>query len=261
MRCGAWPRAASAPRRCPRGSNRSGAFAVDHADDAPRAGAQRAAAAWKPKVLTPAQNAAVIALSRSDHPADRHRRRQGREGERVHRRRAGRHVGRRTASSSSPAWRGSTRAPRATSASPSPRATAEQQTALLTTHQHAPRPSQGADRVGAEFFSAIKAMTITGYYTSEIGMREELGDDGQMFFAEFKGCTHPEHQGVVGRRQQAVRSAGLSGTVTSGVPAVARSARAFPSQRYSKCAPTRTRLTRRGRKHARHSPPACRTLR
>jgi hypothetical protein len=36
-------------------------------------------------------------------------------------------------------------------------------------------------------------MTITGYYTSEIGMRQELGDDGQLFFAEFKGCTHPEH--------------------------------------------------------------------
>ena len=49
------------------------------------------------------------------------------------------------------------------------------------------------DQIGVEFFQSIKSMTITGYYTSEIGMRQELGDDGQLFFAEFKGCTHPEH--------------------------------------------------------------------
>ena len=36
--------------------------------------------------------------------------------------------------------------------------------------------------------------TITGYYTSEIGLHQELGDDGQMVLAEYKGCTHPEHQ-------------------------------------------------------------------
>jgi hypothetical protein len=44
-----------------------------------------------------------------------------------------------------------------------------------------------------EFFQAVKSLTITGYYTSEVGMRNELGDDGQLFFTEFKGCTHPEH--------------------------------------------------------------------
>jgi hypothetical protein len=40
---------------------------------------------------------------------------------------------------------------------------------------------------GAEFFQAIKSLTVTGYYTSEIAMREEIGDDGLMFFAEFTG--------------------------------------------------------------------------
>ena len=45
-----------------------------------------------------------------------------------------------------------------------------------------------------EFFEAIKSMTIIGYYTSEVGMRQEMGDDGTLFFAEFKGCSHPEHQ-------------------------------------------------------------------
>lgn len=50
------------------------------------------------------------------------------------------------------------------------------------------------DRAGVDFFNAIKSMTITGYYTSEIGLQQELGDDGQMVLAEYKGCTHPEHQ-------------------------------------------------------------------
>jgi glucoside 3-dehydrogenase (cytochrome c) hitch-hiker subunit len=50
------------------------------------------------------------------------------------------------------------------------------------------------ERAGVEFFTAIKSMTITGYYTSEIGLRDELGDDGQMFLAAYEGCTHPEHQ-------------------------------------------------------------------
>jgi hypothetical protein len=47
---------------------------------------------------------------------------------------------------------------------------------------------------GVQFFQAVKGLTIAGYYSSEIGMMQELGDDGQMFLLEFKGCTHPEHQ-------------------------------------------------------------------
>jgi hypothetical protein len=46
---------------------------------------------------------------------------------------------------------------------------------------------------GAEFFQAIKSLTVTGFYTSEVAMRDEIGDDGLMFFAEFTGCTHKEH--------------------------------------------------------------------
>ena len=69
------------------------------------------------------------------------------------------------------------------------------------------RPAQQADlltrlsadasteaRAGVEFFTAIKSMTVTGYYTSEIGLRDELGDNGQLFLPAFEGCTHPEHQ-------------------------------------------------------------------
>jgi hypothetical protein len=37
-------------------------------------------------------------------------------------------------------------------------------------------------------------MTIDGYYTTEIGLRQELGDNGQLFLPQFAGCDHPEHQ-------------------------------------------------------------------
>lgn len=76
-------------------------------------------------------------------------------------------------------------------------ATETQQIALLTAMSRPPSssaPVSPDDRIGAEFFRAIKSMTITGYYTSEVGLRDEIGDDGTMFFTEFKGCTHPEHQ-------------------------------------------------------------------
>jgi glucoside 3-dehydrogenase (cytochrome c) hitch-hiker subunit len=68
----------------------------------------------------------------------------------------------------------------------------DQQAALLTILSSDKNQSLG-DEIGRDFFQAVKAMTITGYYTSEVGMKQELGDDGQVFFLEFKGCTHPEH--------------------------------------------------------------------
>jgi hypothetical protein len=71
-------------------------------------------------------------------------------------------------------------------------ASASEQTDLLT-RLSAAQPDH-ADRQGAEFFRVLKSMTISGYYSSEIGLRQELGDDGQLFHLEFKGCDHPEHQ-------------------------------------------------------------------
>jgi hypothetical protein len=73
-------------------------------------------------------------------------------------------------------------------------AAAAEQTGLLTRLSKEGNPD-GEDRIGIEFFDAIKSMTINGYYTSQIGLRQELGDDGQLFLAQFPGCTHPEHQG------------------------------------------------------------------
>jgi gluconate 2-dehydrogenase gamma chain len=72
-------------------------------------------------------------------------------------------------------------------------ATAAELTAVLTPLA-GERASAAADAAGVAFFRAIKSMTITGYYTTEIGLRQELGDDGRMMLGVFEGCTHPEHQ-------------------------------------------------------------------
>lgn len=73
-------------------------------------------------------------------------------------------------------------------------ATAQQQRALLTIVA-APENESPSDRTGVEFFQAMKQLTVTGYYTSQAGMAEELDDDGRMAFADDEGCVHPEHQG------------------------------------------------------------------
>ncbi|MEO7190862.1 MAG: gluconate 2-dehydrogenase subunit 3 family protein [Vicinamibacterales bacterium] len=70
-------------------------------------------------------------------------------------------------------------------------ATAAQQTDLLTRLSAEPSSEEAS---GVQFFTAIKAMTITGYYTTEVGLRQELGDDGRLMLAAFEGCTHAEHQ-------------------------------------------------------------------
>ncbi len=72
-------------------------------------------------------------------------------------------------------------------------ASAEQQSALLTIVSSLHNRNLG-DQPGRQFFEAIKRLTITGYYTSSIGMKEELGDDGSRFFPGYAGCTHPEHK-------------------------------------------------------------------
>jgi hypothetical protein len=71
--------------------------------------------------------------------------------------------------------------------------TAAEQTALLTRLSTDGNPDK-EEPIGREFFEAIKSMTIDGYYTTEIGLRQELGDNGQLFLLQFQGCDHPEHQ-------------------------------------------------------------------
>jgi Gluconate 2-dehydrogenase subunit 3 len=69
--------------------------------------------------------------------------------------------------------------------------TVEQQTELLSKLS---TPNSREERAGVDFFNAIKSLTITGYYTTEVGLRQELGDDGVLAQATFEGCTHAEHR-------------------------------------------------------------------
>ena len=69
-------------------------------------------------------------------------------------------------------------------------ATNEQQTALLTevaANEFAPKTPLEA------FFKEAKSKTIFGYYTSELGIHQELRYKGNQYLPEFVGCDHPEH--------------------------------------------------------------------
>ena len=58
-----------------------------------------------------------------------------------------------------------------------------------------PENTSPEDRPGAEFFEHLKDLTIFGYYTSKIGLEQELEYGGDDYHTEFPGaCTHPEHQ-------------------------------------------------------------------
>jgi hypothetical protein len=50
------------------------------------------------------------------------------------------------------------------------------------------------DLEGHPFFQLVKDLTIDGYYSSREGLAQELEWKGYTPVAEFKGCTHKEHQ-------------------------------------------------------------------
>lgn len=45
------------------------------------------------------------------------------------------------------------------------------------------------------FFRTLKQMTINGYYTSSIGIHQDLQYQGNAYLTSFPGCDHPEHMG------------------------------------------------------------------
>jgi hypothetical protein len=45
-----------------------------------------------------------------------------------------------------------------------------------------------------KFFGALKAATIDGYYTSKIGIHQDLGYQGNTVVIDFPGCIHGEHK-------------------------------------------------------------------
>lgn len=66
----------------------------------------------------------------------------------------------------------------------------DQQVAVVTA---AARNEQQPATVLERFFVEAKGRTIHGYYTSEIGIHQELKYQGNQFVAQFGGCDHPEH--------------------------------------------------------------------
>ena len=46
-----------------------------------------------------------------------------------------------------------------------------------------------------DLFREVRRLTISGYYRSEIGMRQELGYAGKQYLTAFEGCTHEHHLG------------------------------------------------------------------
>jgi hypothetical protein len=70
------------------------------------------------------------------------------------------------------------------------RAGQEQQISLLKTiSRNERRPKTFEER----FFVAMKSLTVDAYYTSAIGIHQDLQYKGNVILKEFVGCTHPEH--------------------------------------------------------------------
>ncbi|HYO82184.1 MAG TPA: gluconate 2-dehydrogenase subunit 3 family protein [Bryobacteraceae bacterium] len=68
-------------------------------------------------------------------------------------------------------------------------ASASKQLAIVTEASRNPKSD------GGRFFKLLKDATVDAYYSTKEGLVAELGWNGNTFLPEFKGCTHPEHQG------------------------------------------------------------------
>ena len=70
------------------------------------------------------------------------------------------------------------------------RAGQKQQISLLKTISKNERTPKTIEE---RFFVAIKSLTVDAYYTSAIGIHQDLRYKGNEILKEFVGCTHPEH--------------------------------------------------------------------
>ncbi len=50
-------------------------------------------------------------------------------------------------------------------------------------------------RSGKEFFETVKGLTIDAYYSTEVGLVQELGYQGNTYLDEFPGCTEDHELG------------------------------------------------------------------
>jgi hypothetical protein len=67
----------------------------------------------------------------------------------------------------------------------------EQQIALL---ENISRREENPGTPEEKFFVEIKKATVDGYYTSAIGIHQELEYQGNTALPDFPGCTHEEHK-------------------------------------------------------------------
>lgn len=71
------------------------------------------------------------------------------------------------------------------------RLTGPQQTALM---EKISRNEEQPLTLEEKFFGVLKAAAIDGYYTSTIGIHEDLEYQGNTAVVEFPGCAHHEHK-------------------------------------------------------------------
>lgn len=66
---------------------------------------------------------------------------------------------------------------------------AQQEEVVAELARNEDEPQTPAER----FFGRLKRMTIDGYYTSEVGIHQDLGYQGNTAVDEFPGCSHEAH--------------------------------------------------------------------
>jgi len=66
----------------------------------------------------------------------------------------------------------------------------ERQVALL---KELSENEENPRKLEERFFVAVKRATIDGYYTSAIGIHQDMQYQGNTALAEFEGCKHDEH--------------------------------------------------------------------
>lgn len=61
----------------------------------------------------------------------------------------------------------------------------------MASHQKIAKLTQYSESAGPdrEFFETLKGLTIDAYYSTEVGLVQELGYQGNTYLAEFPGCT------------------------------------------------------------------------
>jgi gluconate 2-dehydrogenase gamma chain len=65
---------------------------------------------------------------------------------------------------------------------------------LETWLEHVSENEDNPQTVLEIFFRTMKEMTINGYYTSDIGIHQDLKYQGNTYVTAFPGCEHPEHK-------------------------------------------------------------------